>query len=332
MKYQQIVEDLKNKIYYPVYFLTGDEPYFIDTISDSIEESVLTDDEKEFNQTIVYGRDVDVPTIVSYAKRFPMMSNYQVVIVKEAQDVKGLETIAEYANNFLDSTILVLCYKYKKIDKRKSLVKNVQKNGVYFESKKLYENQIPDWISQYLKQDGYSITPKAALLITEFVGNDLSKVSNELAKLRINLPEGTTIDDKIIEENIGISKDFNVFELQKALGNKDVFKANQIINHFAANQKENPAIKVIGILYGYFSKLIMVHQIENKEQKNIASILGVNPYFVRDYQHASKKYSTSQLMQIISLLREYDLKSKGVGNVSADDGGLMKEMVFRILH
>ncbi len=332
MKFNQIITDLKNKIYYPVYFLTGEEPFYIDEISSYIEKNVLSEDEKEFNQTVIYGRETDVPTIVSYAKRFPMMSNYQVVIVKEAQQVNKIEELAPYIKNPLKSTLLVICYKYKKFDKRTTFANTIAKNSVLFNSAKLYDNKIPDWINDNLKQKGYSITPKASFLLSEYLGTDLSKISNEISKLIINLPENTEITDVHIEENIGISKDFNVFELQKTLGKKNVYKANQIINYFAANPKDNPIVKIISILYIFFSKLLIYHQLKDRSRNNIASALSINPYFVYDYENAAKNYSFEKLAKIISNLREYDVKSKGVGNISAKDGELMKELVYKILH
>ena len=332
MKFNEIITDLKNKIYYPVYFLTGEEPFYIDEISSYIEKNVLSEDEKEFNQTVIYGRETDVPTIVSYAKRFPMMSNYQVVIVKEAQQINKIEELAPYIENPLKSTLLVICYKYRKFDKRTTFASKIKKNSVLFESAKLYDNKIPDWINDNLKQKGYSITPKASFLLSEYLGTDLSKISNEISKLIINLPENTQITDVHIEENIGISKDFNVFELQKTLGKKNVYKSNQIINYFAANPKENPIVKIIWILYIFFSKLLIYHQLKDRSRNNVASALSINPYFVYDYENAAKNYSFEKLSKIISYLREYDVKSKGVGNISAKDGELMKELVFKILH
>jgi DNA polymerase-3 subunit delta len=332
MKFEQIISDLKNQIYYPIYLLSGEEAFFIDEISDFIEANVLNDGEKEFNQTILYGKETDVPTIVGTAKRFPMMSNYQVVIVKEAQEIRKIEELANYAAKPLKSTLLVLCYKYKKFDKRKIFAKIISKSGILFESPKLYENKIPDWINTQLHQKNLSIRPKAALMLTEFLGTDLSKIANEIEKLAINLPKGTEITDAIIEENIGISKDYNVFELQNALGKKNILKANQIINYFAANQKDNPMIKVVGVLHMFFSKLLIFHYLKDKSQNSIASALSVNPFFVRDYQTAAQNYSIKKLANIVSLLREYDLKSKGVNNISSSNGELMKELVFKILH
>jgi len=312
--------------------LSGEEAFFIDEISDYIEANVLNEGEKEFNQTILYGKETDVPTIVSVAKRFPMMSDHQVVIVKEAQELKNIEDLASYVKQPLNSTLLVLCYKYKKFDKRKTIAKTIAKAGVFFESAKLYENKIPEWINNQLKLKGYTIRPKAAQMLTEFLGTDLSKISNEIGKLEINLPKGTEITDIIIEENIGISKDYNVFELQKALGSKDVFKANQIVTYFAANQKDNPIPKVVGVLNNFFSKLLVYHATPDKSPSNIARALSIVPFFVTDYQKAAQKYPFQKLAQIISLLREYDLKSKGVNNSSTTDGELMKELVFKILN
>ncbi len=332
MKFEQILTDIENKIFRPIYLLSGEESYFIDRIADEIEENVLSETEKEFNQTILYGRDVDVPTIVSYAKRFPMMANYQVIIVKEAQDIRDIEDLADYVEHPLESTVLVICYKYKKIDKRKQLAKRVQKKGVYFESQRIYDNKVPDWIMNNLKAKGYRITPKAAAMMAEFLGASLSKIANEIGKLCINIPVGSEIKDIHIEENIGISKDYNVFELQKAIGSRDVVKANKIVNYFAANQKDNPMAKVVAILYMYFSKIMMLHQVKDRSRNNVASILSVSPFFVVDYQTAAANYNLHKLMQIISLLREYDMKAKGVGSASPDDGALMKEMVFRIMH
>ncbi len=332
MKFDQIITDLKKKIYHSLYLLAGEEAFFIDEISNFIETNVLDEGEKEFNQTIVYGKDTDVASIIGYAKRFPMMANYQVVIVKEAQSIKNLGELIPYIEQPLKSTLLVICYKYKKIDKRKALVKKVDKHGVFFESNKLYENKIPEWISQQLIKNNYTIQPKAAVILTEFLGTDLSKVSNEINKLMINLPTGSEITPDHIEDNIGISKDFNVFELQGALGKKDIYKANQIINYFASNQKDNPLVKVIGILFSFFSKILIYHYLRDKSRNSVASVLSINPFFVQDYQVAARNYSAGKLACIISSLKEYDLKSKGVNNASATDGELMKELVFKILH
>jgi DNA polymerase-3 subunit delta len=332
ISFDQLLGDLKNQIYYPVYLLHGEESYFIDAVSDFIEQHVLSEQEKEFNQTIVYGKDSNVFTLMSYARRFPMMANFQVLIVKEAQDLEKIEDFQSYIDTPLISTILVLCYKYGKLDKRKALYKSIEKTGVTFESARLYDNKIPDWINDYLHQRKYSITPKAAAMLTEFLGADLGKIVNEIQKLLINIPAGSEINEDYVEKNIGISKEFNVFELQKALTKKDVLKANQIILYFAANLRENPLVKVIPILYSHFSKVLLYHYLPDKSKNSVASSLSINPYFVADYQQAAKSYPVGKTVKIISLLREYDLKAKGVDNASTGDGELMKELIFKILH
>jgi DNA polymerase-3 subunit delta len=334
MSFEAILNDLKNKIYYPIYFLYGEEAYFIDEISDFIEKNVLSDIEKEFNQTIIFGKDTNVPSIISYAKRFPMMANYQVIIVKEGQDIDKIEELLPYVEYPQKSTLLVICYKYEKIDGRKAFYKSVQKTGVLFESPRLYDDKIPEWIHQYVRKLNYSITPKACTILAEYLGNDLSKIVNEIVKLTINIRPGGEITEEYIEKNIGISKDFNVFELQKALGRKDIFKANQIIRYFAANPRENPLVKVIPILYSFFSKTLIFHHLEDKSRNNAAAALSVNPFFLTDYQVTAKNYPVRKLVSVISVLREYDLKAKGVESNSTNvpDGELMKELVFKILH
>ena len=341
--YNQIMSELKKKIYRPVYFLMGDEPYFIDMIADYIEANVLDEMEKEFNQSILYGRDITAADVIGAAKRFPMMSEHQVVIIKEAQNIKDLvgkedskdkakHPFVAYIENPQPSTILVICYKYKNIDKRTSIAKLIDKNAVLFESKKLYDNQVADWINNYLKTKDFTIGQRAAGLLAEYLGTSLSKITNELDKLIINLPPKSEITPEHIQTNIGISKDYNVFELQNAIGKKEVLKANRIINYFAANEKENPFVVTVASLYGYFSKILIYHFLADKSKTSVASALGVNPFFVGDYERAAKGFTVGKLKSIFSYLREFDLKSKGVERGSATDGELLKEMVFKILH
>ena len=330
--FDEILNDLGNRIYAPVYFLFGEEPYFIDAITGYIEANVLSDAEKEFNQSVLYGRDLDIPTLFSYARRYPMMANYQVIILKEAQDLQKIEELQPYTDDPVRSTILVIAYKYGKLDKRKTFYKSLEKNGVVFESKKFYDNQVPSWISEYVARNGYSISTKATHLMAEFLGTDLSKIANEIDKLFINIPVKSEITEALVEKFIGISKDYNAFELQKALGRKDVYKANQIIHYFAANPREEPIVKIIPLLYSFFSKILVYHYLSDKSKNSVASALAVQPFFVTDYQHAATHYTPAKLIQIISILREYDLKAKGVDNISATDGELLKEMVFKILH
>ena len=311
----------------------GDEPYYIDKLSKFMEEHILEESEKAFNQHIYYGKDISVLDIDNLARRFPMMANHQVVIIKEAQDVKKIEDLIHYASNPLKSTILILNFKYKKLAKNRKLYKAINKNGVVFESTKLYDDKLPAWISSYLNKKKVRIDPGSALLLTENLGNDLTKISNELDKLLLSLPEGeNTITPKLIERNIGISKDFNNFELQKALGQKNVLKANQIINYFGNNQKENPFILTTISLYSFFTKLLIYYFLKDKSDKNIASVLKIHPFFVKDYHLAARNYKSGKVVNIISTLREYDLKAKGVGANSVPSSELLKEMVFKILH
>ncbi|WP_347841454.1 DNA polymerase III subunit delta [uncultured Draconibacterium sp.] len=327
------MQNLKKGIYHPIYLLQGEEAYFIDEISDYIEDHVLSDGEKGFNQTIFYGKDADPVTIAEASMRFPMMASKQVIVVKEAQSLNKIDTLTAYAEKPLESTILVLAYKYKKLDSRTKLAKAIKKNGVLFTSKKLYENKIPAWIDAYLKQHSYSITPQAALLLTSYLGTDLSKIANELNKLVIAVKDSNKITPDHIEKNIGLSKEFNVIELQNALGEKNVLKANRIIQYFGANPTLNPIQKTIAGLYYYFSKLFTYHFLKNKSEYNVAAELRVNPYFVKDYVSAAKRYSPTKLYEIMGILREYDMKSKGY-NVSTmvETGELQKEMIFKILH
>lgn len=330
--FDDILNDLKKKIYRPVYFLSGEEPYYIDLISDYIEENFLQPEEKEFNQSVIYGRDTNVEDIIFNCKRYPMMSNYQVVIVKEAQDVKKIEELEKYVENPMESTILVICYKYTKIDKRKTFAKLLDKKAVFFDSPQIYDNQVQGWITSYLNTKGYRIGQKASFLMAENLGNDLSKIVNEVSKIIINIPAGTEITPEHIELNIGISKDYNVFELQKALASKNVFKANQIIRYFAENEKENPMIKTLPILYTFFVKVLLYYNVADKSSNNLASVLSVNRMFLDDYATAARNYSLAQLRRVFHLLHQFDIRCKGVDNASTSDGELMKELIYGILH
>ncbi|HKK81952.1 MAG TPA: DNA polymerase III subunit delta [Prolixibacteraceae bacterium] len=333
MDYNKILENLKKKIYHPVYVLMGDEPYFIDKISDYIAQNVLDEGEKSFNQTLLYGKDTTADTILTVAKRFPMMAAQQVVIVKEAQNLKNIEDeLLPYVQNPLSSTILVICYKYKSIDKRKKFYKEASKQGVVFESKRIYENQLAPWIQNYCKSKNYQIQPHAVAMLADYLGTEISKVANELDKLMILLPAGSTITPSDIEKNIGISKDFNVFELQNALGTRDILKANRIINHFGANPNQNPIQKTIATLNSYYTRLLKMQLAKDKSKDNLIKKLGIHPFFFNEYQKASRNFPTPKVVQVISILREYDMKSKGIGNVSSSQADLQREMVYKILH
>ena len=329
---KQLVTDIKNGIIKPIYFLMGEEPYYIDRISEFIEKNVLSDEEKGFNQMVLYGRDVTIEDIVSNAKRYPMMAERQVIIVKEAQDLsRTIENLSSYAANPQLTTVLVINYKYKKIDKRKALYKAVSKIGIIYESKKLYENQVSDWIRRVLASKNYTISPKAAQMLVEFLGTDLSKINNELDKLQIILPKGSDITPEAIEENIGISKDYNNFELQKAIGERNVLKAHKIVHYFAENPKDNPMIVTVSLLFSFFSQVLSFHGLNDKSPRNVASALKINPYFVNDYITAARNYPMKKVSQIISTLREFDVKSKGVGSNAVPQGDLLKELLVKIV-
>lgn len=331
--YEGIISDLKKRIFKPVYFLAGEEPYYIDLITDYIEVSVLPEAEKSFNQAVFYGEDTTVPAIIETSRRFPMMSSHQVVIIKEAQSLKKIDDLIYYVEKPLPSTILVINYKYKTLDKRTKLYKALEQHAVYFESARLRDYQVPAWIEKFLMIKGIKAEPNASAMLTEFLGTDLHKIANELNKLIITLPAGKPlITTSLIEKNIGISKDYNNFELQKAIGEKNILKANMIVHYFAANPKDNPITLSIASLFSYFSKILTFHYLSDKSKNNVASVLKVNPYFVKDYETAASKYNVSKTVHIISLLRTYDMKSKGFGDLSSEPGDLLKELIFKILH
>ncbi len=328
----KIVNDIKSKNYKPIYFLCGEETYYIDRISDLIESSVLTEDEKSFNQVVLYGRDTTVEEIVSTAKRFPMMADYQVVIVKEAQNLsKTFDKFESYAVNPQLTTILVFAYRDKP-DGRKKIFKTIKDKGVWFESKKLYDNQVPDWIVKVLKGQNYGIEPKAAAMLSEFLGTDLAKINNELEKLKIVFPEGHIFTPKNIEENIGFSKDYNVFELKSALATRNQQKAYTIIHNFAANPKDNPLVVVSGQMFTFFAQLLQYHGLKDKSKFNAAKALGVNPFFMDEYATASKNYPMRKVSQIIEIIRDMDVKSKGVGSGSMKEADMLKELVYKIFN
>jgi DNA polymerase-3 subunit delta len=329
----KIVNDIKGGNIKPIYFLMGEESYYIDKLSDYIEEKVLTEEEKGFNQTVLYGRDVTIEDIISTAKRYPMMAERQVVIVKEAQDlIRTIDKLESYAENPMPTTVLVFCYKYKTLDKRKKLTKLLAKNGVVFESKKLFENQVGDWIKRVLAGKKYAIEPKATAMLVEFLGTDLSKINNELEKLQIILPVNSTITPKHIEENIGFSKDFNVFELRKALGERNQLKAYTIAENFAQNPKDNPMVVTTSLVFGFFIQLLKYHGLKDRNPKNVAAVLGVNPFFIKEYDVALKNYPMKKVSQIVGALRDIDVKSKGVGANALSQSDLLREMLYKIFN
>lgn len=333
MNFNQILKDIDKRIFHPVYLLWGEEPYFIDAIVNKITETVLTESEKSFNQTILYGKDTNAYEINEMARRFPMMANHQLVIVKEAQELKEFKKLESYVSAPLKSTILVFAFKYKKIDKRLKIVKKIEENGLVFESKRVYDNKIPTWIESYLFDRDLRIEPKATMLLSENLGSGLSKIVNELDKLILTMPEGSdTITPQMVEKNIGISRDFNIFELQRALGTKNKSKAYLIIDFFGKNPKNHSAVLTVMMLFAYFKRLLLLKTQKDTSRNAVAAALGVSPYFVSEYLQASKYYNLKSLVSIISILRQYDMKVKGVGAGNMSESELMREMIFKILH
>lgn len=330
---KQLIDDLKAHKFAPVYLLTGEENYYIDLVSNFMEKNIVAEEMRDFDQTVVYGRDVTMTQVVSMAQRYPMMSPVQLVLVKEAQDIplKEWELLCAYLEHPQATTILVFCYRHKKMDKRSKAYKSISSKGVVYERAKLYDNQVPDWIAGVVAKQGYSITQKGAVLIAESLGNDLGKIYNELSKVFISLPKGEVINEDVIEQNIGISKDYNVFELQSAIGRRDVVKCNRIVNHFAANPKDNPIQLVLPTLYNYFIKVMLYHQEPDKSKA--ASVMKVNPHFLMEYETAARNYSLGKLASCIGYLYDADLRSKGIRNSGTiSDGELLKEAVFKIIH
>lgn len=330
----EILKELRAKQYKPVYYLMGEEPYYIDMIADYIAGNVLSETEKEFNQTVVYGSDVDIATVINAAKRYPMMAEYQVVIVKEAQTIRNMEELSFYLQKPLNSTILVICHKHGVLDRRKKLAAEIEKVGVLFESKKIKDAQLPSFITSYMKRKAIDVEPKSAAMLAEFVGTDLSRLVGELEKLIITLPHGQKrITPEQIEKNIGISKDFNNFELRSALIEKDVYKANQIVKYFEENPKTNPLQMTLSLLFNFFSNLMLAYYAPEKSEQGIATQLGLRTTWQsRDYISAMRKYNGVKVMQIIGDIRYCDAKSKGVDNSSLSDGDILRELVFKILH
>jgi len=329
---KHLVDDINNGKIRPIYFLFGEEAYYIDKLAEYIDQNVLTEEEKGFNQTVLYARDVTIEDIIGNAKRYPMMAERQVLIVKEAQHLsRTIENLVPYAENPQLTTVLVICYKYKKLDKRKKLYKAIQKTGVIFESKKLYENKVSDWIRRTLAGEGYRIAPKASHLLVEFLGTDLGKIANELKKLQLVLPKDSEITPEHIEKHIGFSKDFNNFELKKAIGERNVVKATRIINYFAQNPKDNPFVLTVSLLYSFFSQLLQYHGLRDHSPKSVASTLKINPYFVGEFQTAARNYPMRKVSRIISHLREMDLKGKGVNANALPQADLLKELLAKII-
>lgn len=334
MDYKSIVADIKNKKFKPLYLLQGEEPYYIDVITKKLQENVLQEHEKDFNETIVYGKDCDVLSLITDANGYPMMSDFKLVLVREAQDIKekDLELLEKYTEKPNPSTVFVLAYKYKKLDARKKVTKNFSSKGIVYTSDKVRDYQLGDWIRDFLKVREYTITPKATSLLVDFLGTDLSKVVNELEKLSILLPKGSEINEVNIEENIGISKDYNVFELTNAVMIRDYVKALKIVDYFSHNPKAGSIIMVIPNLFNAFIRLMKIEFSPNKREDYLASLLKISPYAVKELAKSCKIYPPKKAAANISILHEYDLKAKGVNNTSFTEGDLMRELIFKLLH
>lgn len=332
MDHKQIIANIESGKFEKIYFLHGEEPLFIDMITNSIVKHALQEHERDFNQTVKYGKEVDALSIISEAKSYPMMAERRLVVLKEAQDFKGIEDLTPYFEDPNDQTVFVINYKYKKYDSRKKSMKAAAKNGLVFKSEKVKEYRLPDWIKAHVVSNGYSISPKATMLLAEFLGNDLSRIVNEIEKLEILVEKGTTINEIHIEENIGISKDYNVFELINAVGSRNVQKANRIVDYFDHNPKATSIIVVISNLFNHYSRLMRIHFLPNKSRDAVSAALKVHPFVAGELVTSSKIYNPKKIAANIAVLHEYDLKSKGVGNSSFTHGQLMKELIFRLMH
>lgn len=333
LSYDHIHRDLVDKKYLPVYLLMGEEPFYIDQISNYIQNNVLDDMQKEFDLSVVYGKDTDINQLINLARRYPMMSPKQVVILKEAQLIKDLDKLQYYLANYSKQTILVICYKYGTVDGRKKWVNELKNIGLVYESRKLRDYEIIPWISKYSKSKNISFDEKALQMLADFIGTDLSRLVNEIDKLSITKPKNSNIiTPEAIEKNIGISKDFNIFELQDALTSKDILKANRIVNYFADNKKNNPMVVILSQLFNFFSNLMMYHYLPNKQPEAVAAEFKINPFFAKNYQRAANTFNAWKTMQIISLIREADALCKGVDNASTDDGEILRELIYKITH
>lgn len=330
--YEQLISSFKKRDFRSIYFFMGEEAYYIDKLSDYLMENVVSDENKAFDQTVVYGKDVDIDTVINLAKRYPMMSDKQLVVVKEAQQLKSLNRLTFYLQKPLSSTILVFCYKYGTLDKRKSVYNAINKAGIVFDSKKVYDNQVAGKVIEIAKEKGLSIDMKSANIIADFLGSDLSKISNEIDKLQIALPEGAVVTPTDIERNIGISKDYNNFELVDALAVKNIEKVNRIVDYFRQDKNGNPLVVTLSVIFNFFANLLIYSTLKDKSKMNVASVLKINPFFVTLYQKAAVNYDTQKIIRIISYIRETDAGSKGVGDLIMGENELLKLLVFKILH
>ena len=331
MSHEKIIAEWKKKVFKPFYWLEGEEEYFIDKVMDYAEHSILSESESGFNMTIFYGKDAAWPDILNACRRYPMFSERQVVLLKEAQQMRDIEKLESYIENPLASTVLVVSYKEKKVDGRTKFAKLLKERGVLLSTKKIYDNQLPQWIEEIVKEHGYEISRKALMLLVDHIGNDLNRIENEIEKILVNLGKRKTINEDDIEEFIGISKEFNVFEFQNAIASKDLANCIRIVQYFEANPKAAPIQLIFPSLYSFFSKLYMIYGLSSREEKTVAASIGVNPFFIKDYLQAVRAYSFPQVEKAILLLHQYNLKSVGVSDIGTEDASLLKEMVFKII-
>ncbi len=336
--YSSIINDIKSGSFSPIYFLQGEETFFIDSIISAVEENALEESQKGFNQLILYGKDTNLSDIMGAAKRYPMMGDRQVVIVKEAQEIREWnkedkqKLVISYLENPLSSTILVFGYKYKTLDKRTKIGKSFEKHSVFLTAKKLYDNQVPDWIRNYCQSNSIKIEEKALMMLSENIGNNLQRLANEVDKLLLNLKGADTITAPMIQQYVGISKDYNIFEMQKSLSLLDRKKAMNIARYFASNPSNNPLVLTIYSLFSYFSKLLMIHHSSDKSERAVASLIGVNPFFVKEYLMAARNYPLPKVVQNIKHLHDADLQSKGIGYATKKEGPVLTELVYKLMN
>ena len=331
MSVEKIISELKKGVFKPVYWLEGEEDFFIDRVIDYAEREILTEDERSFNLSVFYGKDAEWADVVNACRRYPMFSDRQVVVLKEAQSMRNIEKLESYIEKPLSSTILVVAYKNKKVDGRTKLAKLIKEKGTILSTKKLYDNDLPEWTQQLVKSKGYSINRKALFLLIDHIGNDLNRLNNEIDKLMLNLGTRDTITEDDIETYVGISKEFNVFELQHAIASRDLYKAVRIINYFEANPKAAPMQLILPSLYNFFSKVQMIYSVSSRDEKAIATAIGVNNFFVRDYINAAQQYSETTIERLLLLLHQYNLKSIGIDSIDTSDAMLLKEMTVKIM-
>lgn len=331
MSVEKIINDWKKKSFKPVYWFEGEEEFFIDKAIEYAEHHILAESEASFNLSIFYGKDANWADVINACKRYPMFAERQVVLLKEAQQMRDVEKLETYIDNPLSSTIFVVSYKDKKLDARKKFAKLVKEKGVLVSTKKMYEKELPQWTQELLQAKGLTITPKGLALVVEHIGNDLTRIENEIDKLSVNLGKRTSITEDDIEKYIGVSKDFNVFELQSALAAKDLSRSIRIIQYFEANPKAAPIQLILPSLYSFFSKVFMVFGANAQDERAIATAIGVNPFFMKDYIQAARLYTYPGVEKALLLLHNYNLKSVGVGSSGTDDASLMKEMIVKIM-